>query len=98
MDNLRNRTTKELLSISRDPKRIAHAYREIRQEVSFLSTLENPFLAQVLCARTAPYMCFLLELAPKGSLHSVLKEYKVALEPLTLKATALQVYVIVRDF
>ena len=96
MDNLRNRTTKELLSISSDPKRIAHAYREIRQEVSFLSTLENPFLPQLFCARTAPYnMCFLLELAPKGSLHLVLKEYKVALEPLTLKATALQVYVIV---
>ena len=85
------KSTDELLESSRNPKNLVHAYKEIRQEVSFLSTLENPFLVAVFGVRTSPYMCFLLELAPMGSLFSVLRSYKIPLEPLTLKNTSLQV-------
>ena len=95
MDRLENHSISELLVLSKQPKHLLHAYREIRQEVSFLSTLNNPFLTELCGVRTSPYMCLLLELAPKKSLHSMLKEYKecgLTLEPLTLKITALQVH------
>lgn len=92
--NVERKKTEELLEISRKPKNLVHAYKEIRQEVSFLSTLENPFLVEVFGVRTYPYMCFLLELAPMGSLFTILKEYKTPLEALTLKNTARQVNVL----
>lgn len=69
-------------------------YREIRQEVVFLSALDHPHLTQLSGVRTKPYMCLLLELAPLGSLRLILKEYQqnnLVLEPLTLKTTTLQV-------
>lgn len=94
MDNLESHSISELLQLSKHPKHLLHAYREIRQEVSFLATLNNPFLTELCGVRTNPYMCLLLELAPKKSLRSLLKEYKecgLMLEPLTLKNTALQV-------
>ena len=94
MDNVENYSISELLSLSKHPRHLLHAYREIRQEVSFLATLNNPFLTELCGVRTTPYMCLLLELAPKKSLRSMLKEYKecgCTLEPLTLKNTALQV-------
>ena len=94
MDNLDNHSISELLLLSKQPKHLLHAYKEIRQEVSFLATLNNPFLTELCGVRTSPYMCLLLELAPKKSLRSMLKEYKecgLTLEPLTLKNTALQV-------
>ena len=94
LENLDNHSISELLLISKQPKHLLYAYREIRQEVSFLATLNNPFLTELCGVRTNPYMCLLLELAPKKSLRSILKEYKergLALEPLTLKNTALQV-------
>ena len=37
-------TIQELLALSREPKHILFAYREIRQEVSFLVSLNSPFL------------------------------------------------------
>ena len=94
MDSLDNHSISELLGFSKQVKHLLHAYREIRQEVSFLATLNNPFLTELCGVRTDPYMCLLLELAPKKSLRSMLKEYKecgLTLEPLTLKTTALQV-------
>ena len=70
-------------------------YREIRQEVVFLSALDHPHLTQLCGVRTRPSMCLLLELAPLGSLRLKLKEYlhhNLVLEPLTLKMTTLQVH------
>ncbi len=37
-------TIQELLNISQDPKNILFAYKEIRQEVSFLASVNSPFL------------------------------------------------------
>ena len=87
-------TIAELLDYSKQPKHLLYAYREIRQEVAFLSTLEHANLTQLCGVRTNPYMCLLLELAPKKSLRAMLKEYRdadVVLEPLTLKNTTMQV-------
>ena len=84
----------ELLRLSEQPEHLAFAYREIRKEVQFLSSLENPFVTELLGVRTSPYTCIMLELAPKGSLNSMLKGYEshgVVLQPLTLKNLALQV-------
>lgn len=94
MDSLENHSISELLALSKQDRHLLHAYKEIRQEVSFLATLNNPFLTELCGVRMTPYMCLLLELAPKKSLRSILKEYKecgLTLEPLTLKNTALQV-------
>ena len=87
-------TIAELLDLSKQPKHLLYSYREIRQEVAFLSTLEHANLTQLCGVRTNPYMCLLLELAPKKSLRAMLKEYRdadVVLEPLTLKNTTMQV-------
>lgn len=92
--HLDSATISELLEMSKQPKHLLFAYREIRQEVSFLSNLEHQNLTKLCGVRTSPYMCLMLELAPKKSLRAILKEYKecaLALEPLTLKNTALQV-------
>lgn len=89
-----NSSISELLELSKQPKHLLYAYKEIRQEVSFLSNLEHHNLTKLLGVRTSPYMCLVLELAPKKSLGTVLREYKscsIVLEPLTLKNTALQV-------
>lgn len=93
-DLLSSASISELLELSKEPKHLLYAYREIRQEVSFLSNLNHPNLTKLCGVRTSPHMCLVLELAPKKSLRAILKEYKecqVALEPLTLKNTALQV-------
>ncbi len=87
-------TIAELLEISKKPKHLLYAYKEIRQEVAFLSVLEHPNLTELCGVRTSPYMSLLLELAPKKSLREMLKEYKecnLVLEPLTLKNTTWQV-------
>ena len=84
----------ELLERSKQPRHILYAYKEIRQEVAFLSTLDHPNLTELCGVRTHPHMCLLLELAPKGSLRTMLKDYKECnrvLQPLTLKATTMQV-------
>lgn len=73
---------------------LCSSYREIRQEVAFLSALDHPHLTQLCGVRTRPNMCLLLELAPLGSLRQQLKDYhnhNLVLEPLTLKLTTLQV-------
>ncbi len=87
-------TIGELLELSQQPKHLLYAYREIRQEVAFLSVLEHPNLTELCGVRTSPYMCLLLELAPKKSLRAILKDYRECnevLEPLTLKSTTMQV-------
>ena len=92
--HLDNTSISELLEMSKEPQHLLYAYREIRQEVSFLSNLDHHNLTKLCGVRTSPYMCLVLELAPKKSLRDSLKEYRgcgLALEPLTLKNTALQV-------
>lgn len=84
----------ELLRISNNPEHLAYAYREIRKEVHILSTLSSPYVTELLGVKSSPYTCILLELAPKGSLNSILKEYAdggYVLQPITLKCLALQV-------
>lgn len=84
----------ELLQHSQESENINHAYKEIRKEVYFLSSLSNPYITEFCGVKTHPYMGILLELAPKKSLRSMLKEYEdcgVVLEPITLKSAALQV-------
>ena len=91
-----NSTVGELLEMSKEPRHLNFAYREIRQEVAFLSTLSHPHLTELVGVRTHPYMCLLLELAPKKSLRNLIKEYRdegIVLEPLTLKNTVMQVCV-----
>ena len=84
----------DLLKKSREPEHLAYAYREIRKELHVLSSLESPFVTELIGVKTSPYTCIMLELAPKGSLNSILKEYagcSSILEPITLKCLALQV-------
>ncbi len=56
----------------------------------------SPCVHVELCGvKLDPYMCLMLELAPKQSLRVMLKRYKehrVFLEPLTIKNTVLQVH------
>ena len=85
---------RDLLELSQDPKHLIYAYKQIRQEVSFLANLSHPNLTKLCGVRTSPYMCLILELAPQKSLRYVLQAYNecgVILEPLMLKNTALQV-------
>lgn len=96
-DKMDRMTISELLEISKEPRQLVHSYREIRQEVAFLSALEHRNLAELDSVRIHPFMCLLLELAPQKSLRNLLKDYKrhsVLLEPLTLKATTQQVAVV----
>ena len=52
-------------------------YRMIRKEVSFLSTLHHENLTQLCGVSTSPFM-LLIELAPLGSLRTIIKEYRAA--------------------
>ena len=85
----------ELLQLSQEPENISYAYKEIRKEVYFLSSLSNPYITGFCGVKTDTYMGILLEPAPKKSLRFILKEYynghSIVLEPITLKNTALQV-------
>ena len=70
-----------------------HSYREIRKEVSFLSSLHHDNLTQLSGISTNPFM-LLIELAPLGSLAGILKQYRAAsklLSPVLLQASMLQV-------
>jgi serine/threonine protein kinase len=92
--NIENSSIDELLEKSKQAGHLLHAYREIRQEVAFLSALDHPHLTQLCGVRTRPNMCLLLELAPLGSLRQQLKDYhhhNLVLESLTLKLTTLQI-------
>ena len=53
------------------------SYQMIRKEVSFLSTLHHENLTQLCGVSTNPFM-LLIELAPLGSLHTIIKEYRAA--------------------
>lgn len=68
-------------------------YRMIRKEVLFLSTLHHHNLTQLCGVSTHPFM-LLIELAPLGSLGSILKQYRAAnqvLTPAVLQASMHQV-------
>ena len=68
-------------------------YRMIRKEVLFLSTLHHHNLTQLCGLRTNPFM-ILIELAPLGSLGSILKQFRSAnqvLTPAVLQASVYQV-------
>ena len=66
-------------------------YRMIRREVSFISTLCHPHLTQLSGLRTNPFM-LLIELAPLGSLSTILKHYQSAKELLTPAVLQASVY------
>lgn len=53
------------------------SYQTIRKEVSFLSSLHHENLTQLCGVCTNPFM-LLIELAPLGSLRSVLNDYQTA--------------------
>ena len=68
-------------------------YRMIRKEVLFLSTLRHHNLTKLCGVSTHPFM-LLMELAPLGSLGSILKQYRAAnqvLTPAILQASMYQV-------
>jgi len=68
-------------------------YRVIRKEVLFLSTLHHDNLTQLCGVCTNPFM-LLMELAPLGSLASILKQYRAVnsvLAPAVLQASMCQV-------
>ena len=60
-------------------------YRMIRKEVLFLSTLRHQNLTQLCGVSTHPFM-LMMELAPLGSLSSILKQYRAANQVLTPEA------------
>ena len=63
----------------------------IRREVNFISTLSHPHLTQLSGVRTHPFM-LLIELAPLGSLSTILKQYQRVNEVLTPAALQVSVY------
>jgi len=68
-------------------------YQMIRKEVSFLSTLHHDNLTQLCGVSTNPFM-LLIELAPLGSLRTIIKEYRtvdMALAPPVLCQAMAQV-------
>ena len=71
----------------------AEGYRLIRKEVNFLSILRHDNLTSLCGVRTNPFM-LLIELAPFGSLASILKKYHNANEvliPMVLQTSMYQV-------
>ena len=66
-------------------------YRMIRREVNFISTLRHRHLTQLCGVCTDPFM-LLIELAPLGSLSTVLKQYQSAKEVLTPAVLQASVY------
>ena len=94
IEQLDNKGTQELVKLSNNPLQLCHSYKEIRQEVSFLSSLDHDNIAKLCGVKMQPTMCLLLELAPKKALRTLLKEYQLhslVLEPLTIQQCALQV-------
>ena len=68
-------------------------YRVIRKEVNFLSTLSHCHLTPLCGVRTNPFM-LIIELAPLGSLSTILKQYQhtnKVLTPVVLQASLNQV-------
>ncbi len=71
----------------------AKAYNEIRAEVAILKDLQHENVIQFIGIVLNP-LCFVLEWAPKGSLHGILTSYNNAdarISPWTLTETARQV-------
>lgn len=69
------------------------ALYQVRAEVSLLHRLHHPYVIDFIGVVLQP-LCFILEWAPGGSLHSVLQKYKKMdgrISPRTLQKTAYQV-------
>ena len=69
------------------------AYREIRAEVAVLKNLHHTHVIEFIGLVLKP-LCFVLEWAPLGSLHTLLKAYSKAdarMSPWTLQETTRQV-------
>ena len=60
-----------------DYKTSTASYQMIRKEVSFLSSLHHKNLTQLCGVCTNPFM-LLMELAPLGSLRSIISDYETA--------------------
>ena len=69
--------TTNVASYLNDYKTSITSYQMIRKEVSFLSSLHHENLTQLCGVCTNPYM-LLIELAPLGSLRSIISEYQTA--------------------
>ena len=69
--------TTNVASYLNDYKASITSYQMIRKEVSFLSSLHHENLTQLCGVCTNPYM-LLIELAPLGSLRSIISEYQTA--------------------
>ena len=54
MDNLDNHSISELLLLSKQSKHLLHAYKEIRQEVSFLATLNRSLASSLILVECDP--------------------------------------------
>ncbi len=68
-------------------------YVEVRAEVSILHPLKHPHVIEFVGVVLQP-LCFILEWAHCGSLHSILQKYRkvdARMGPLTLQQTAYQV-------
>ena len=88
-------SVKEKLGLSKEPENFFYAYKEIRQEMSFLSSLNHPNIIKFYGVKTSPYMCLVTEIPPLMNLRQCLDEHKkygVVLEPITMIEAALQVF------
>lgn len=75
------------------PDMATKTYVEVRAEVSILNLLKHPHVIEFVGVVLQP-LCFILEWAHCGSLHSILQKYRkvdARLGPLTLQQTAYQV-------
>jgi serine/threonine protein kinase len=75
------------------PETATKSYIEVRAEVSLLHKLQHPHVIDFIGVVLQP-LCFVLEWAPGGSLHSVLTKYRkldARVGPHTLQQAAVQV-------
>ena len=89
--------TKNLDDFMKNYTTSVEGYRVIRKEVNFLSTLCHHRLTPLCGVRTNPFM-LIIELAPLGSLSTILKQYQRAnkvLTPAVLQASLNQVRFII---
>ena len=85
--------TKKLAEFMKNYTTSVEGYRVIRKEVNFLSSLRHCHLTPLCGVRTNPFM-LLIELAPLGSLSTILKQYQrtnKVLTPAVLQASLYQV-------
>ena len=78
---------------SQNAEQYFDTYDQIRNEVDFFCKLRHPNLVKMVGVNIKP-ICLMLELAPRGSLRRILKEYdksSASLQPLTMKKCVQQV-------